>query len=82
MCDVKTCEHLIPDKYKQTLDFEQVVCKYRLNMQDGRVPLDLAFCRWMAVEKGVVMMPNSFFYSVGSKDTCDHFVRLALCKHQ
>ena len=82
MCDIRACEHLIPKKFKDSHDYETGVVKYELNMPDGRVPLDLAFCRWMAVEKGVVMMPNSFFYKVGSSNTCDHFVRLALCKEK
>ena len=49
-------------------------------MPDGTVPLDLAFCRWMACEKKLVMMPNSFFYNPQSDQICGNFVRLALCK--
>ena len=58
------------------------MAKYHLNMPDGKVPLDLAFCRWMAVEKGVVMMPNSFFYASDSPTITDRYVRLAICKDQ
>lgn len=32
-------------------------------MRNGKIPLDLAFCRWLAMEKKVIAMPNSFFYS-------------------
>jgi len=46
----------------------------------GRIPYDLAFCRWMAVEKGIGMLPLSFFYELGSENTTDNIVRLALCK--
>ena len=49
-------------------------------MPDGKIPLDLAFCRWMAVEKGVAFMPNSFFYGQGNPNLCDKYVRLAICK--
>ena len=85
MADITTCTHLIPDKYKQTHDYEPEdgrppINKYRLNMPDGRIPLDLAFCRWMAIEKGVVMMPNSFFYHKSSPTMTDSYVRLAICK--
>jgi len=85
MADISECEPLIPDVYKDSHDYEDSdtkdpVNKYRLDMPDGRVPLDLAFCRWMAVEHGVAMMPNSFFYAVNSPTTSDKFVRLAICK--
>lgn len=49
-------------------------------MPDGSVPFDLAFCRWMAVENGVVMMPNSLFYAPGSPYISDKYVRMAVCK--
>ena len=51
-----------------------------MTMPDGRVPIDLAFCRWMNVEKGVAMMPNSFFYGKGNPELCENYVRLAICK--
>ena len=54
--------------------------KYHLTMPDGQIPLDLAFCRWLAVEKGVSMMPNSFFYHAKSPTISDNFVRMAICK--
>ena len=47
----------------------------------GIVPLDLAFARWMGKENGVTMMPNSFFYSEGSKFLNENYVRLAICKN-
>jgi len=34
----------------------------------------------MAVEHGVVMIPLSFFYQVGSVSTKDNFVRLSIAK--
>jgi aspartate/methionine/tyrosine aminotransferase len=49
-------------------------------MHDGRIPLDLAVCRWLAMEKKVVAMPNSFFYQPTSKNLQDNFIRLAICK--
>lgn len=86
MADITACTDLIPDKYKNTHDYEPEeiegapINKYRLNMPDGKIPLDLAFCRWMAIEKGVVMMPNSFFYHKNSPTMTDSYVRLAICK--
>ena len=49
-------------------------------MIDGSVPLDLAFCRWIAVERGVTMMPCSLFYQKDSTFKSDNFVRVAICK--
>ena len=85
MCDISDCTHLIPEKYKTTHDYEPEdgrppVAKYRMNMPDGRIPLDLAFCRWMAIEKGVTMMPNCFFYHRKSPTITEQYVRLAICK--
>ncbi len=85
MADITACTDLIPDKYKASHDYESEdagppIAKNRINMPDGKVPLDLAFCRWMAVEKGVAMMPNSFFYASDSPTMTDKYVRLAICK--
>ena len=85
MADVRECRSMIPAKYLTTHEYEEddgrpLIGKYHLNMPDGTVPLDLAFCRWMAMEKGLTMMPNSFFYDPKSPTICDSFVRLAICK--
>ena len=85
--DISKCKSLIPEKYLTTHDYQlpehgQTTAFYPLYMPDGRIPLDLAFCRWMACEKGVVMMPNSFFYESGSTNTDDRFVRMAICKER
>ena len=75
MADVSLCRDIIPAKYLASHEYEEnieaPVNKYHLNMPDGSIPLDLAFCRWMAVEKGVCMMPNSFFYPEGSPNIND-----------
>lgn len=80
MVDISKCYDLIPEIYKQTHDYLPEVNQHRLNMPSGRIPYDLAFSRWCGVEKGVTMMPCSFFYKVGSQWTDDKYVRLALCK--
>ena len=83
--DISKCFDLIPDKYKTSHDYEDPakgppVRKFEMTMPDGKIPHCLAFCRWMAVEKGVCMMPNSFFYGKGNPEVCDRYVRLAICK--
>ena len=85
MADITQCADLIPDKYKTTHDYEPddgrpPIAKYHLYMPDGKIPLDLAFSRWMAIEKGVVMMPNSFFYHRHAPTITDKYIRLAICK--
>ena len=49
-------------------------------MPDSHIPYDLGFCRWMAVERGVIMMPNSLFYNKNSPFRTDQYVRLSICK--
>ena len=85
MADITPCVDLIPDKYLNTHDYEPEdgrapIAKNRIMMPNGAIPRDLAFCRWMAIEKGVTMMPNSFFYGKDSPTMTDQYVRLAICK--
>ncbi len=86
MMDISKCKDLIPDKFKTSHDFEDLkegetgVIKNRYFMEDGRVPLDLAFCRWIAVSRGVVMMPCSLFYHKTSLIKDDRYARIAICK--
>jgi len=87
IADISECRHLIPERYLKTHDYQlpehgPKTNSYPLNMPDGRIPLDLAFCRWMACENGVVMMPNSFFYKPGSPHTTENYVRMAICKER
>jgi len=49
-------------------------------MPDGSVPLDLAVCRWLAMEKKVVAMPTSLFYLPGSPYMNDSTIRLVICR--
>jgi len=78
--DISDCIDLIPQLYLNSHDFEEGVNKYRLNMPCGRIPHDLAFSRWMAVEHGISMIPLSFLYQVGSPAIRDNFVRLSIGK--
>lgn len=87
MADVSRCRDLIPERFKASHDFEQGlapgeagITKNRYFMPDGSVPLDLAFCRWIAETRGVVMMPCSLFYHKTSAIKDDRYVRLAICK--
>ena len=48
--------------------------------EPDRIPLNLAFTRWMAIENRVIMMPNCFFYPRTSPNISEDHVRLAICK--
>ena len=66
--DISACTDYIPKKYLESTEFEddddqKKIKKYEFRMADGKIPLDLAFCRWMAHKNGVVMIPLSFFYA-------------------
>jgi len=83
--DVHNCKSLIPAKYFESHDYEDPasgpeIGKYRFNMPDGTIPTDFAFCRWIAVEYGVVAMPICFFFPLGAKTVSDSFVRMGICK--
>lgn len=47
---------------------------------DNEVPLDFAFCRWLAVEKGVSVMPLSNFCLQESAHKITNMARVAICK--
>jgi aspartate/methionine/tyrosine aminotransferase len=42
--------------------------------------LDYAFCRWLAIEKGIALMPLSCFCLEESPYKLEKYVRLAICK--
>lgn len=83
MVDVSKCKPLIPKSYFESHDYtEPSMPKNKLFMptQPPRIPLDLAFTRWMGKENGVVMMPNSFFHLPGSPTMTENYARVAICK--
>lgn len=86
MLDISKCRDLIPKKYLESHDYEDLqegqvpVTKNKVFMADGSIPLDLAFCRWMAVERRVIMMPGSLFYNKDSPYRNDKCVRIGICR--
>jgi kynurenine--oxoglutarate transaminase/cysteine-S-conjugate beta-lyase/glutamine--phenylpyruvate transaminase len=44
------------------------------------VTRDWAFCRWMALEGGVIAIPASPFYSAPNKALAANYIRFAFCK--
>jgi aspartate/methionine/tyrosine aminotransferase len=84
MLDISKCLELIPARFRDSHDYESIggdpVSKNRVFMPDGSIPKDLAFCRWMAVERGVIMMPNSLFYNKASPYRIETLVRISICK--
>jgi len=84
MADVEKMRGIIPKKYLETHDYEDdpntMIVKNKNYMKDGSIPLDLAVCRWLAMEKKVISMPNSFFYHSKSPYVTDRYIRLAICK--
>ena len=84
MVDISKCRPLIPQIYFETHDYdEEDIPKNRIYMPGSnppRIPLDLAFVRWMGKENGVTMMPNCFFYHPKSEFISENYVRVAICK--
>jgi aspartate/methionine/tyrosine aminotransferase len=74
----------VPAKYLESHEYEDDantnVVKYKSYNKDGSIPLDVAVTRWLAMEKKVIVMPNSYFYAPNSPYKCDNYIRLAICK--
>ena len=95
LVDISKCRSLVPELYFKTHDYDlyddppasndNKILKNELYIQindkEKKIPLDLAFSRWMGRENGVTMMPNSFFYDPKSKNISENYVRLAICKN-
>lgn len=60
--DISANEHLIPEKYKQIGNYENDPNTIVIQRQfKDKVHLDYAFCRYLAIEKGISLMPLSSF---------------------
>lgn len=74
---------LIPEKYFSLEDYEDDpnsnVIKRDFSYR-GSVPLDYAFCRWLAIEKGMTLMPMTCFQMAESENLFENYVRLSVCK--
>lgn len=84
MADISECKDMIPQKYFESNEYEDdketQVVKNIFENKEGKIPMDLAFARWMGYEKGVVFMPGVFFYAKGSEYLEDKYARFAICK--
>ena len=81
--DITEARQYIPEKYFQAnMNYEEDSNTLVKQMQfvDNKVPLDFAFCRWFAIEKGVSMMPLSNFCLQESPHKVTNFARIAICK--
>jgi aspartate/methionine/tyrosine aminotransferase len=78
--DVSETETIIPDKYfdENCIDDPTIL---KRTFEDHKVPLDVAFCRWMACEVGIAFIPGSSLY-VGLKNARYDFVRISICKNE
>ena len=79
--DIAESAHLIPDRYLKPGNYEEDKNSLVIQRQfQDKVHLDYAFCRWLAVEKGIALMPLSSFCLEESEHKLTNFVRLAICK--
>lgn len=63
--DISSAKDLVPEKYfRANTNYEDDADTIVKQMQfvDNKVPLDFAICRWLAVEKGISVMPLSNFH--------------------
>ena len=84
MVDISKLRDIIPKKYLESHEYEDdpdtIIVKNQYYMPDGKIPLDLAVCRWLGMERKVIVMPNSLFYHKSSPYKTDTMVRIAICK--
>ena len=81
--DVSSAASLIPERYfRANVNYEDDAKTLVKQMQfvDGVVPLDFAFCRWLAIEKGLSLMPLSNFCLQESEHRVTNMARVAICK--
>jgi len=81
--DVSGARDLIPDKYfrvNENYEDDADTLVKQMKFIDGKVPLDFAFCRWLAVDKGVSVMPLSNFCLQESEHKVTNMARIAICK--
>jgi len=84
--DISTARDAVPAKYfEMNADYENDASSIVTKMQfspdtHNEVPLDFAFCRWLAVEKGIGMMPMSNFCLHESTTKLDKMFRVSICK--
>ena len=81
--DISECQKFVPEKYLTSLDYcdDPSIKVGKYFMPDGSIPLDAAFCRWMACENGVTMLPMSKFYGrTSTTSVVPHYVRISLSR--
>mmetsp|Transcript_13085 Transcript_13085/g.14703 ORF Transcript_13085/g.14703 Transcript_13085/m.14703 type:complete len:437 (+) Transcript_13085:8-1318(+) len=72
---------LVPEKYFKQEEYEDDLdTTIEKNDFGNPVPRDLAVSRWLAMEKKVVTMPATFFYTRASEHKTDKYIRLAFCR--
>lgn len=64
--DISGCEEHIPAKYFELNtnyepDAKTIIPQMQFPKEMGKVPLDFALCRYLAIEKGLSIMPLSNF---------------------
>jgi len=75
-------EPIVPEgTYYMMADATQF--KQKLSLDDKDTPWDIQFMRWLAKERGIIVIPVSAFYGLEnrSKDTNSHFVRFCFAKN-
>ena len=85
--NVEDCRNQIPDKYfvpnvnyEDDPDTKVLQVYFPATEEYKKVPLDFALCRYLAVEKGIAMMPMSNFCLPSSANKQTDFVRICICK--
>ena len=74
---------MIPEKYfrgNENYEDDPDTLVRQMQFIDNEVPLDFAFCRWLACEKGISLMPLSNFCLQESPYRQTNMARIAISK--
>ena len=80
LADVSECRDLVPKRYFESMEYEDGPTSIVKNDFGLPVPLDMAVCRWLMMEKRVTAMPATLFYAFDSQYKQDNIIRLGICR--
>ena len=80
LIDISECRDYVPQKYFESNEYEEGETHIVKNDFGLPVPFDLAFSRWLMMEKKVTTMPGTLFYAFDSPYKKDNIVRMGICR--
>ena len=77
--DISKLRDRVPKRYFSNNFLDDMGSLDTTPFPEGKVPLDYALCRWLAVEEGFTFLPVTTLQMAQSPFYRDNFVRLPIC---